>query len=101
MLELNKIHQGDCLELGSEIEPGTVDLILTDLHYGTIEGVDGDIETYNRLSGSKWEVTNDLKEVYAIANRIMRKDGKKDILRQERYTSLTGILKKSVRIYGR
>src|SRR5699024_1671282 len=88
MLELNKIHQGDCLELGSEIEPGTVDLILTDLPYGTIEGLGGDIEKYKLLSGSKWDVAIDPKEVYAIANRILRKNGKMVLFSQEPYTTL-------------
>jgi len=35
MLEINKIHQGDCLELMKNIPSGTVDLILCDLPYGT------------------------------------------------------------------
>src|SRR5699024_8452356 len=88
MLELNKIHQGDCLELGSEIEPGTVDLILTDLPYGTIEGLGGDIEKYKRLSGSKWDVAIDANDVYAIANRILRNNGKMVLFSQEPYTTL-------------
>ena len=87
ILKLNEIHQGDCLELGSEIEPGTVDLILTDLPYGTVEGLGGDIEKYKRLSGSKWDVAIDPKEVYAIANRILRKNGKMVLFSQEPYTS--------------
>ena len=33
MLELNKIHQGDCLELMKEIPDNSVDLILTDPPY--------------------------------------------------------------------
>ena len=88
MLELNKIHQGDCLELGHEIEPGSVDLILTDLPYGTIEGLGGGIEKYKRLSGSKWDVAIDPKEVYAVANRILRKNGKMVLFSQEPYTTL-------------
>lgn len=88
MLELNNIHQGDCLELGHEIEPGSVDLILTDLPYGTIEGLGGGIEKYKRLSGSKWDVAIDPKEVYAIANRILRKNGKMVLFSQEPYTTL-------------
>ena len=35
MLEVNKIYCGDCLELMPQIENGFVDLILTDLPYGT------------------------------------------------------------------
>ena len=87
-MELNKIYQGDCLELGHEIEPGSVDLILTDLPYGTIEGLGGGIEKYKRLSGSKWDVAIDPKQVYAIANRILRKNGKMVLFSQEPYTTL-------------
>lgn len=34
MLELNKIHQGDCLEVMKQIDNKSVDLILCDLPYG-------------------------------------------------------------------
>ena len=34
-LEVNKIYCGDCLELMPQIENGEIDLILTDLPYGT------------------------------------------------------------------
>ena len=29
-LEVNKIHQGDCIELMKQIEPGTIDLVFAD-----------------------------------------------------------------------
>src|SRR5699024_3808098 len=35
MLELNKIHQGDCLEIIKDIPDGSIDMILCDLPYGT------------------------------------------------------------------
>ena len=76
-MELNRIYQGDCLELGSEIEPGTVDLILTDLPYGTMNG----------FNGIEWDFAIEPKEVYAIANRILRKNGKMVLFSQEPYTS--------------
>ena len=77
MLELNKIHQGDCLKLGHEIEPGSVDLILTDLPYGTMNG----------FNGIEWDFAIEPKEIYAIANRILRKNGKMVLFSQEPYTS--------------
>ena len=40
---------GDCLIESDKIESGSVDLILTDLPYGTIKGLGGDIEKYKRL----------------------------------------------------
>lgn len=39
MLEINKIHHGDCLELMKDIEDKSVDLILTDVPYNI--GMDG------------------------------------------------------------
>ena len=35
MLELNKIHQGDCIELMKQIDDNSIDMILCDLPYGT------------------------------------------------------------------
>jgi len=34
-IDLNTVHQGDCLELMKDIPDGSVDLILADLPYGT------------------------------------------------------------------
>ena len=78
MLELNKLHQGDCLELGHEIEPGSVDLILTDLPYGTMQGIDKEYVGYGRKDGGGhlWDLAIDPTNIYEIANRILRKNGK-------------------------
>jgi site-specific DNA-methyltransferase (adenine-specific) len=73
---LNKIHHGDCLELGKEIESGSVDLILTDLPYGTMNG----------FNGIDWDFAIDPKKVYEIANRVLRKNGKMVLFSQEPYT---------------
>ena len=37
MIEINKIHQGDCLELMKQIDDKSVDMVLCDLPYGTTE----------------------------------------------------------------
>lgn len=34
---INRVLHGDCLEISNEIESGSIDLILTDLPYGTLE----------------------------------------------------------------
>ena len=39
-MELNKIYLGDCLEVAKDIPSGSVDLILTDLPYGNMNGID-------------------------------------------------------------
>ena len=82
-MELNKIHQGDCLELGHEIEPGSVDLILTDLPYGNMKNAPSTWDA----DKTKWDTVIEPKEVYAIANRILRKNGKMILFSQEPYTT--------------
>lgn len=77
VLKLNEIHHGDCLELGNEIESGSVDLILTDLPYGTMNG----------FNGIEWDFAIEPKDVYAISNRILRKNGKMVLFSQDPYTS--------------
>ena len=72
-----KLLQGDCLELAKGIPDGSVDLILTDLPYGTMNG----------FNGIDWDFAIDPKEVYAIANRILRKNGKMVLFSQEPYTT--------------
>src|SRR5699024_8528153 len=82
-MELNKIHQGDCLELGHEIEPGSVDLILTDLPYGNMKNAPS---TWDAKK-TRWDITIAPEEVYAIANRILRRNGKMVLFSQEPYTT--------------
>ncbi|CAM3640132.1 DNA-methyltransferase [Mesobacillus zeae] len=81
---LNKVTQGDCLEVSKRIESGSVDLILTDLPYGTMNGAMLDGWGGNKTS---WDFAIDPKDVYAIANRILRKNGKMVLFSQEPYTS--------------
>lgn len=83
MLELNKIHQGDCLELGHEIEPGSVDLILTDLPYGNMKNAPSTWDA----DKTKWDTVIDPSDVFNVANRILRKNGKIILFSQEPYTT--------------
>ena len=76
-MELNKIYNEDCLKGAERIPSGSVDLILTDPPYGTMNG----------FNGIDWDFAIDPKEVYAIANRILRKNGKMVLFSQEPYTS--------------
>lgn len=72
-----KLYNGDCLIESDKIESGSVDLILTDLPYGTMNG----------FAGIDWDFAIDPKKVYEIANRILRKNGKMVLFSQEPYTS--------------
>lgn len=84
---INKITLGDMLIESNYIESGSVDLILTDLPYGTIKGLGGDIKKYERLSNADWDDVIDTKEVYKVANRILRKNGKMVLFAQQPFTT--------------
>ena len=61
MLEINKIHQGDCLELMKNIPDKSVDLILCDLPYGT--------------TACSWDEIIPLDELWKEYYRIIRLNG--------------------------
>jgi len=75
MIDLRK---GDCLIESDKIESGSVDLILTDLPYGTVK------DLYKNTS---WDVVIDTDRIMNIANRILRKNGKMILFCQEPFTS--------------
>ena len=76
------IH-GDCLIESDNIESGSVDLILTDPPYGTMNGAGLDGWENNKTG---WDFAIEPKKVYEIANRILRKNGKMVLFSQEPYT---------------
>ena len=61
MLELNKIHQGDCMELMQHIPDRSVDMILCDLPYGT--------------TACEWDKVLPLDELWKQYKRILKEDG--------------------------
>ena len=78
---------GDCLIESDKIESGSVDLILTDLPYGTVKGLGGDIKKYERLSNSEWDNVIDTDKIMQIANRILRKNGKMILTANQPFTT--------------
>ena len=80
-----KLILGDCLLESEQIENGSVDLILTDLPYGTMTNISQ--EAYKSPSDFKWDNAIDPIKVFNIANRILRKNGKMVLFSQEPYTS--------------
>ena len=82
--KMTELIQGDCLIESDKIETGSVDLILTDLPYGTMNGAGLDGWENNKTS---WDFAIEPKKVYEIANRILRKNGKMVLFSQEPYTS--------------
>ena len=87
-MDFNKTYLGDCIELSTGIEGGKVDLILTDLPYGTIRG-QGNSPAAKQwgYKNSEWDKTIEPKKIYEIANRILRKNGKMILFAQEPYAS--------------
>jgi len=79
---INQIIQGDCLIEHEKIKSGSVDLILTDLPYGTMNTDGG-----RKLGINNWDFIIEPKKVYEITNRILRKNGKMVLFSQEPYTS--------------
>ena len=73
-----ELYKGDCLIESDKIKSGSVDLILTDLPYGTIT------DLYKNTS---WDVVIDTEKVYKLANRMLRKNGKMVLFCQEPFTS--------------
>lgn len=74
---------GDCLIENDNIEDGSVDLILTDLPYGTIRNAPS---TWDK-SKTEWDTVIDTDKIMQIANRILRKNGKMVLFCQEPFTT--------------
>lgn len=74
MIEINKLHQGDCLELMRQIDDKSVDMVLCDLPYGT--------------SACSWDSTIDLKRLWVEYKRIIKDDGAIVLFSQQPFTSI-------------
>jgi len=79
------IIHGDCIEQSEQIESGSVDLILTDPPFGTMKGLNA--KGYEDFQGGYWDNAIEPKQLFEIANRILRKNGKLILFSQEPYTS--------------
>ena len=79
-----KLINGDCLIHSESIESASVDLICTDLPYGTIHNIDLKGWDFNN---SNWDIALDPKEVFKVASRILRFNGKLVLFSQEPYTT--------------
>lgn len=61
MLDLNKIHHGDCLELMKDIPDKSIDMILCDLPYGT--------------TACKWDSIIPFEPLWEQYNRVIKDNG--------------------------
>jgi len=86
MSEVELMH-GDCLERMKEIEPGSVDLVLTDPPYGTVERMGGESVSHGMTGKTAWDVCIDHDAMLDECNRVMRTNGAMCLFSQEPYTS--------------
>ena len=84
-----KLYKGDCLIESDKIESGSVDLILTDLPYGTMKGINEEFVGYGRKNhdGHLWDNVIDTNKIMKLANRILRKNGKMVLFAQDPFST--------------
>ena len=85
-MELNKIYNEDCLKGAERIPPGSVDLILTDPPYGTVKNAPKNWTVGNKASHG-WDEAVNPEDLFGVANRILRRNGRLVLFSQEPYTS--------------
>jgi site-specific DNA-methyltransferase (adenine-specific) len=78
-----KLMQGDCLERMKEIPDGSVDMILTDPPYGTVNNMQLDGWEGNK---TKWDTVIDHSKMLGECNRILRTNGSLVLFCQDPYT---------------
>ena len=79
---------GDCLDRMKEIPSGSVDMILTDLPYGTVKGIADSESIKHGMKGKvEWDSVIDTDKVMEAANRILRKNGKMILTAQHPFTN--------------
>jgi site-specific DNA-methyltransferase (adenine-specific) len=83
-----ELYKGDCLIESDKIESGSVDLILTDLPYGTVKGLGNSDTIQHGMKGkTEWDSVIDTDKIMQIANRILRKNGKMILTAQHPFTN--------------
>jgi len=79
---------GDCLIESDKIESGSVDLILTDLPYGTVKDIrSSPASKTTGLQICEWDVIIPTEKIFEIANRILRKNGKMILTAQDPFST--------------
>ena len=82
------LYKGDCLIESEKIETGSVDLILTDLPYGTVKNIAQTEGIEHGMKGKlNWDDTIDSLKIFEIANRTLRKNGKIILFAQQPFTN--------------
>lgn len=83
-----QLLKGDCLIESDKIESGSVDLILTDLPYGTVTNIANSESVNHGMSGKcDWDIVIDTDKVMQLSNRILKKNGKMVLFAQQPFTT--------------
>ena len=83
-----KLYKGDTLVENEKIKSGSVDLILTDLPYGTVKGIGSSDAIQHGMKGkTEWDSIINTDKIMQIANRILRKNGKMILTAQQPFTT--------------
>jgi site-specific DNA-methyltransferase (adenine-specific) len=80
----NTLYLGDCLQESEKIQSGSIDLIVTDLPYGTVKGAG--LDGWDKKK-TEWDEVIPTGKIMQIANRILRKNGKMVLFAQEPFTT--------------
>ena len=85
MLETNKIYNEDCLGKNgmSQIEDGSIDMIVCDLPYGTMKGAG--LDGWKNQT-TEWDEQLNIKEMFKQYERICRENANIILFSQEPYT---------------
>jgi site-specific DNA-methyltransferase (adenine-specific) len=84
----SRLFLGDCLIESDKIESGSVDLILTDLPYGTVKGLGTSrVAQSKNYNMHQWDETLPIDKIMQIANRILRKNGKMVLTANQPFTT--------------
>ncbi len=73
MLEINKLHKGDCLELMHDIDDKSIDMVLCDLPYGT--------------TACKWDTVIPFEPLWEHYKRIIKDNGAIVLTASQPFTS--------------
>lgn len=83
-----ELIQGNCLIESNKIKDGSVDLILTDLPYGTVTNIaSSETVKHGMQNKTTWDNVIDTDKIMSIANRILRKNGKMVLFAQQPFTT--------------
>lgn len=80
------IFKGDCLLENNKIANSSVDLILTDLPYGIMKGIDRYNNVYKK-GKYDWDKALDTDEIFKIASRILKRNSKMLLFSQQPFTT--------------